>query len=165
MHSIDTSHDTSARLQRKPIAFEVSIFICSLLPQVGAESADIESSYTFCVRCFNKKTDYVQSHLLKSPRRKSPSKSPRRKRNFFFQIWIRDTHSAPYPQNDFSYQRPCKTRFLNDKGPTYRLNDIFKRINRNDLSIFISASLSINLNWSVRSRIQRDYPLSKNYPA
>ena len=56
MQSNNTSHDTSARLQRKPIAFEVSIFICSLLPQVSAESADIESSYTFCVRCFNKKT-------------------------------------------------------------------------------------------------------------
>ena len=54
MPSNDTSHDTSARLQRKPIEFEVSIFICSLLPQVGAKSADIESSYTFCVRYFNK---------------------------------------------------------------------------------------------------------------
>ena len=55
MQSNDTSHDTSARLQRKPIAFEVFIFSCSPLPLVGVESADIESAYNFCVSCFNKK--------------------------------------------------------------------------------------------------------------
>ena len=54
MQSNNTSHDASAHLQRKPIAFEVAIFISSLPPQVGTESADIESSYTFCVRYFNK---------------------------------------------------------------------------------------------------------------
>ena len=51
----DTSPVKLACLWRKPIAFEVSTFISSLPPLVGADSADIESSYTFCVKNFNKK--------------------------------------------------------------------------------------------------------------
>jgi len=46
---------------------------------------------------------------------------------FGFEILI-----APpcHPQNDFPYRRPCKTRFLYDKDPMYRLVKMIVRYNK-----------------------------------